>query len=42
MTIQEMGAVGEIIGGVAVIFTLIYLAHQIRQAKKKECWTNSW
>jgi len=31
MTIQEMGAVGELIGGIAVIFTLIYLALQIRQ-----------
>ena len=31
MSIQEMGAVGELIGGIAVIFTLIYLAIQIRQ-----------
>jgi hypothetical protein len=31
MTIQEMGAAGELIGGIAVIFTLIYLALQIRQ-----------
>jgi hypothetical protein len=31
MTIQEMGAVGEMIGGIAVIFTLIYLTLQIRQ-----------
>jgi hypothetical protein len=31
MTIQELGAAGELIGGIAVIFTLIYLALQIRQ-----------
>lgn len=31
MTIQDWGALGELIGGVAVIATLIYLAVQIRQ-----------
>jgi hypothetical protein len=31
MTFQEWGALGEAIGGVAVIFTLIYLSPQIRQ-----------
>ena len=31
MTIQEWGAIGEIIGGVAVLFSLVYLAYQIRQ-----------
>ena len=31
MTILELGAVGEFIGGVAVVVTLIYLAMQIRQ-----------
>jgi hypothetical protein len=30
MTIQEWGALGELVGGVAVIATLIYLAIQIR------------
>ena len=30
MTIQEWGAIGELVGGVAVIATLIYLAIQIR------------
>ena len=34
MTIQDMGAVGELIGGIAVIITLIYLAAQIRQNTK--------
>ncbi len=31
MTIQDWGAFGELVGGVAVIVTLIYLAFQIRQ-----------
>lgn len=31
MTIQDWGAVGEIIGGVAVLISLIYLALQVRQ-----------
>ncbi|MDA1075060.1 MAG: hypothetical protein O3A63_09925 [Proteobacteria bacterium] len=30
MTLQDWGALGEIIGGIAVIATLIYLAQQIR------------
>jgi len=31
MTILELGAVGEFIGGVAVVITLIYLAMQVKQ-----------
>ena len=31
MSIQDWGAVGEIVGAIAVIITLIYLATQIRQ-----------
>ena len=31
MDIMELGAIGELVGGVAVIATLIYLAVQIRQ-----------
>ncbi len=31
MTIQELGAIGELIGGIAVVVTLIYLAVQVRQ-----------
>lgn len=31
MTIQEWGAIGELIGGIAVLITLIYLAIQVRQ-----------
>ena len=32
MNIQDLGAVGEIVGGIAVIATLIYLSVQVRQA----------
>ena len=31
MTIQDIGSIGELIGAVAVIISLIYLATQIRQ-----------
>lgn len=31
MDIMELGAVGELVGGVAVVATLIYLALQVRQ-----------
>lgn len=31
MTLQDWGAIGEFVGGVAVIVTLVYLAVQIRQ-----------
>ena len=34
MTILEWGAVGELVGGAAVIVTLIYLAFQLRQNTK--------
>jgi len=34
MDIQDWGAVGEIVGGVGVIITLLYLATQIRQNTK--------
>ncbi len=34
MTIQDWGAIGELIGGVAVIATLVYLSMQIRQNTK--------
>jgi hypothetical protein len=30
MTIQEWGSIGEIIGGVAVVISIIYLAIQVR------------
>ena len=31
MTIVELGAIGEFIGAIAVVVTLIYLAIQVRQ-----------
>jgi hypothetical protein len=31
MSIQDFGAIGELIGGVAVVVTLVYLAVQIKQ-----------
>jgi hypothetical protein len=34
MTLQDWGALGEVVGGVAVIATLIYLAVQTRQARR--------
>ena len=33
MTIQELGSLGEVIGAVAVLVTLIYLSLQTRQAR---------
>ena len=35
MSIQEWGSIGEVIGGVAVIITLIYLARQIKAQTKE-------
>ena len=35
MSIQEWGAIGELIGGLAVILTLIYLARQIKAQNKE-------
>ncbi|MEN8160673.1 MAG: hypothetical protein ABFS41_11440 [Myxococcota bacterium] len=31
MTLQDLGAIGELVGGVAVVFSLVYVAYQIRQ-----------
>jgi len=31
MTLTELGAIGEFVGGIAVLLTLIYLAVQVRQ-----------
>lgn len=31
MTIQDLGAIGDLVGGIAVIATLVYLAIQIRE-----------
>ena len=34
MTIQDWGAIGELVGGAAVVLTLVYLAVQLRQNTK--------
>ena len=34
MDIMELGAIGELVGGVAVLVTLTYLARQVRQTNK--------
>ena len=31
MTLQDLGALGELLGGIAVVVTLVYLALQVRQ-----------
>lgn len=36
MTLTELGNVGELIGGIAVIGSLIYLARQVRQATQSQ------
>jgi len=36
MTLIELGALGEFVGSVAVLFTLIYLAVQIRQNNQQQ------
>ena len=35
MDIMELGAIGELVGGVAVLLTLIYLALQVGQNVKQ-------
>ena len=34
MDIVELGAIGELVGGIAVLITLIYLAGQVRHSKE--------
>jgi len=41
MNISEIGAVGELIGGIGVIVTLLYLAAQIRQNTKQQRFSSS-
>lgn len=41
LTIQDWGAIGEIVGGFAVVVTLVYLAMQLRQTSKSLQITNS-
>ena len=41
MNWDMMGALGELVGAVAVVLTLSYLAHQVREASK-EAQRNRW
>ncbi len=45
MNIMELGAIGELVGGAAVIATLAYLAVQIKQnttAVRSARWNSAW
>jgi hypothetical protein len=35
MTLQELGSVGELVGGLGVVFSLVYVAFQVRQNSKQ-------
>lgn len=41
MNISEVGAVGELIGGIGVIVTLLYLAVQVRQNAKQQKFSST-
>ena len=36
MTIQELGSIGELIGAIAVLATLIYLSVQVKMSSKTQ------
>ena len=38
MDIQDWGALGEVLGAIGVVVTLIYLARQIRENSRHEAW----
>lgn len=42
MSIQDLGALGEILGGAGVIVTMIYLARQIREDSRQVEAAQSW
>lgn len=35
MTIQDLGAIGELVGGLAVVLSLVYVAFQVRQNSRQ-------
>ncbi len=35
MTLQDLGAIGELVGGLAVVLSLVYVAFQIRQNSRQ-------
>jgi len=41
MTLQDLGSLGELISGIAVVISLIYLAIQIRQ-NTRSAWETAW
>ncbi len=42
MDIMELGAIGEMIGGIAVLVTLIYLAVQVRNSAREQSASSTW
>ncbi len=44
MDIMELGAIGELVGGFAVVTSLIYVDLQVRQSNQisqaESCWPN--
>lgn len=42
MSIQDLGAIGELVGSIAVLITLIYLAIQIRSNTKAQATSSTW
>jgi len=35
MTLQDLGALGELVGGLAVVLSLAYVAYQVRQNSRQ-------
>ena len=35
MSLQDLGAIGEVVGGIAVVVSLIYVAYQVRQSARQ-------
>jgi len=35
MTLQDLGAIGELVGGLAVVLSLVYVAFQVRQNSRQ-------
>ena len=35
MTLQDLGAIGELVGGLAVVLSLVYIAFQVRQNSRQ-------
>jgi hypothetical protein len=42
MDIMELGAIGELVGGAAVLVTLVYLALQVRQGTSQSQLYDWW